>query len=154
MRTGTARKRRSSAAPGAARPGFTILETMVALGILAMALTLVAQISLWSLRERTRSAVRQEALEFAANVLEAARACSWEALTPEWGAAQQLPPPLAQRLVEGRLRVRVESEASRPHSKRVTVEVYGKREPRKREPVAQLVGLFSARTAARGGEKP
>ncbi len=137
-----------------ARCGFTLLETTVSLGILAMALVLVAQTGLWSWRERARSALRLEALEWAANTLESARACPWEDLTPAWGAAQHLPEPLAQRLGDGKVIVHVEPEASRPLIKRVTVEVHALWDQRVEEPLVQLVGLFSARSAAIAGGKP
>ena len=136
------------------RTGFTILETTAALGILVVLLTLVAQVGLWSLRERTQAAARYQALEFAANILEAARACPWEELTPQWATRQRLPDDLAGLLARGRLEVRVEPETSCPYCKRVTVEVYGERVATGREPGVRLVGWFSARTAAGGRTKP
>jgi hypothetical protein len=133
---------------------FTLLEATVALGILATALVLVAQIGLWSLRERARSAVRLEALEWAANVLESARACPWEELTSAWGAAQHLPEPLAKRLDDAKVSVRVEPEVSQPLVKRVTVQVHAPSEQRLEEPLVQLVGFFSARSTTIAGGKP
>jgi type II secretory pathway pseudopilin PulG len=148
----------SLAAPGGFRRapsrGFTIMETMLALGILATVLVLVAQLGLWSWRERTRNGVRHQALECAANVLEAARACPWEALTPEWGNAQQLPESLAQRLAQGKLTVRVEPDAARPHIKRVTVQIQGVLDLGPGVSEVQLVGWFSARSAVAAGGKP
>ncbi len=136
------------------RRGFTVLEATLALGILAMAMMLVAQTGLWSWRERARSALRLEALESAANILESARACPWDDLTPAWGAAQHLPEPLAERLGDGKVIVHVEPEASRPLIRRVTVEVRALSDQRIEEPLVQLVGWFSARSAASAGGKP
>src|SRR5262245_5399877 len=65
------------------RCAFTVLETVIALGILMVALILVTQIGYWSLTDRMRSDTRQEAIEAAANVMELARACRFEELTPE-----------------------------------------------------------------------
>jgi hypothetical protein len=119
-----------------------------------VALVLVAQLSFWSLSERRRNALRQEALETAANVLEAAQASSWEALTPEWAAGQRLPGPVAQRLDAGQLTVRVEPEASRPQTKRVTVEIDWRQwDGLPARPVV-LVGFFSPRSAAQSGGPP
>lgn len=103
------------------RAAFTIMELVVALAGLALGLTLVLELALWSTAERRRLSVRAEALEAAANVLEAAQAASYEGLTAEWAAARQLPPALAPRLYNGRLTVRVEPEPA--PLKRVTVEI-------------------------------
>jgi prepilin-type N-terminal cleavage/methylation domain-containing protein len=138
----------------AGRRGFTVLEIMVALGLLSVAMVLVAQLGLWSLSERRRNALRQEALETAANLLESAQASSWEALTPEWAAAQRLPDFLAQRLEEAKLTVRVEPEASRPRTKRVTVEIAWRLSNGMPAQPVVLVGLFSARSTQPSGGQP
>lgn len=136
------------------RGGFTLLETMVALGVLGVVVLLVAQLGYLLLVERQRRDARQEALETAANVLEAARACPWEDLTPAWAARQRLSESAARRLHDGRLEVRVEPEASRPHARRVTVEVrWSLGDDRPARPV-RLVALRSARTAPAAGGNP
>ena len=136
------------------RQGFTVLEIMVALGLLSVALVLVAQVGLWSLSERRRSALRQEVLETAANILESAQASSWEALTPEWAAAQRLPESLAERLDQAQLTVRAEPEASRPQIKRVTVTIAWRLSNGMPAQPVVLVGLFSARLAQPSGGQP
>ena len=83
------------------RRGFTVLETLAALAILAVAMVLAAQVGVWSLMERSRSATRYEVLEAANNTLEAARVRSWTELTPDWAAEQRLPQTLAERLHKG-----------------------------------------------------
>jgi type II secretory pathway pseudopilin PulG len=134
------------------RSGFTIVETMAALGILSVVMIVVAQIGLWSAQDYARTFSRQAAQELAANVLEAARASPWDALTPEWARAQKLPAAFQQ---DGwRLAVRVDADPSRPLMKRVSVHV----EPRPGEAQPQwseeLIGWFSARSAPASGGKP
>jgi prepilin-type N-terminal cleavage/methylation domain-containing protein len=136
------------------RRAFTILEIMVALGMLSIAMVLVAQLAIWSTVERRRNVLRQEALEAAANVLETAQASSWEVLTPDWAAKQRLPDWLAGELPQGRLTVRVDTEATRPRSKRVTVEIGWLLDNAMPARPVVLVGLFSARSAPQAGERP
>jgi hypothetical protein len=127
---------------------------MLAVGVLGMVLLLVAQLGCEFLNERQRSTSRHEALEAAANVLEAARACPWEDLSSAWAAQQRLPESLAARLRQGRLEVRVEPEASRPHTKRVTVEVRWSLADNKPARPVQLMGLRSARSMPATGDNP
>jgi len=140
--------------PAHPRRGFTITEIMVALGVLGAVMLVLAQLACTVLVERRRNALRQEVLEAAANVLEAARACPWEDLSPAWADRQTLPKPLAKRMPEGRLQVRVGPEASRPHTKRITVEIHWLLEDRNPARPVQLVGLRSARFATITGGKP
>ena len=133
---------------------FTVLEITLALGVLLVAMALVAQVGFASMRGRARNAARHQAEELAANVLEAARACPWEALTPEWAAAQRLPESGAERLVDGRLAVRVAPETGRPLLKRVTVTISWKQDGDKPARPVELVGLFGARSATEKGGKP
>jgi Tfp pilus assembly protein PilV len=137
---------------GNRRSGFTIAETMAAIGILSVVMIVVAQVGLWSAQDYARTFSRQAAQELAANVLEAARASPWDALTPEWAKAQKLPETFQQ---DGwRLAVRVEADASRPLMKRVSVRVEprpGQAQPQWSE---ELIGWFSARSAPGSGGKP
>jgi hypothetical protein len=126
---------------------------MVALGVLGLVLLLLAQIGIQVLRERQRDAAHQDALEAAANVLEAARACPWDDLTAAWAARQRLPESMTGRLRDGRLEVRVEPEASRPHTRRITVEVRWSLDDDRPAPPVRLVGLRSARSAPATGGK-
>jgi hypothetical protein len=128
---------------------------MVAFGVLAVALLLVAQTGYFALNERLCNSTRHEALEAAANVLEQARALPWEELTPAWAGRQKLPESLANRLRDGKLDVRVEPEASQPKIRRVTVEIRWTPEGDKPARTVRLVALRSARTAATAaGESP
>jgi prepilin-type N-terminal cleavage/methylation domain-containing protein len=139
--------------PRKARRGFTVAETVIALAILAVIVTLVAQLGLASVVERQRNGRRQLALETAANILEAARASDWEALTPAWAKAQQLPGTAAERLPQGKLQVQAAEEKGRALCKRVTVEIQWMEEEKPVRPV-KLVMLCSARKATKPGGKP
>jgi prepilin-type N-terminal cleavage/methylation domain-containing protein len=136
------------------RRGFTVLETMAALAILSVAMVLAAQVGVWSLMERSRSATRYEVLEAANNILEAARVRAWTELTPNWAAEQRLPEALAERLYKGQLHVRVEPEASRPYCKRVTVEIRWTLDQAMPARPVRLIGLFGARSATAARGKP
>jgi type II secretory pathway pseudopilin PulG len=136
-----------------ARRAFTVVEIILALGILAVAMVLIARIGVNSLRERQRSANRQIAAEMAANVLEAARAISWDALNEKWAAEQRLPEEVTERLRQASLTVRVEPDKERPLVKRVTVEVAWVL-PEGTTRTTRLAGLFSPRAFTKDGGKP
>ncbi len=140
--------------PGVRRPrgGFTITETVIALGILGLVLTLMMGVSLTVLRERFRVSDRQAAQELAANVLESARACPWEDLSGTWASAQRLPGSFLER--GWRLEVRVEPEKGRPLVKRVTAAVHWRSGGNPPDLSVELAGLFSGRdtTAPKGGK--
>ena len=140
-------------APSTSR-GFTILECVAALSILAMVMLLVVQTGYWSMRERIRTASRHAALELASNILESARAGPFETLTPDWAAGQKLPEESGRLLSKAQLTVRVEPEKNLPHTKRVTVEIRWQTEVTMPPQTVQLVGLFSSRSAAATGGKP
>jgi prepilin-type N-terminal cleavage/methylation domain-containing protein len=132
--------------------GFTIAESAIALAILGVIMAVVAQVGLWAIHERMRVGERQTAQELAANVLERARACPWDELTSEWGAAQTLPEAYAGR--GWKLEVRVESQESRPLTRQVSVTLRWKPTSGPSYPPIELVGLFAARSAEVLGGKP
>jgi type II secretory pathway pseudopilin PulG len=132
------------------RSGFTVLETIIAIGVLTTASVIVAQTATWSLVERSRTEERLAALETAANELEAARAQSWDELTPAWAASHKVPADLAAQLLDASLSVRVAPEADRSGVKRVTVEVAWVERNGKTAPPVTLMGLFADRTAGGG----
>jgi hypothetical protein len=122
---------------------------MVAMGILAAVMLVIAQVACDVVLERWRSTERQEALEAAANVLEAARACPWDDLSPTWASRQTLPESLAARLRNGKLQVNV--EPARPHTRRITVQIRWSHGDGRPAPPVKLVGLRSARTTGTSG---
>ncbi|MBX7105001.1 MAG: prepilin-type N-terminal cleavage/methylation domain-containing protein [Gemmataceae bacterium] len=77
------------------RRGFTILECSIALMVLLLAASIVAEMAGWSVRERMRSEVRLAATEWAAGVLEDAR--QQHPPTTEWARRQKLPADIAER---------------------------------------------------------
>jgi type II secretory pathway pseudopilin PulG len=135
---------------GRSRPGFTLYESMAALGVLATAAILAAQIATYSMIERGRTLERLAATDAAANVLEAARARPWADLTAEWAAAQKLPEYLHQRLPDAALTVYMTEEAEQSHVKRVTVEVRWDIQPSIPAKTVTLVGLMAERSAGGG----
>jgi prepilin-type N-terminal cleavage/methylation domain-containing protein len=134
------------------RYGFTLAEVTVALVILAGVLTLVAQLGIQSLNERSRASAHLAAQELAANTLESARACPWDQLTPAWGANQHLPEIYSKQ--GWQLKVAIEMEPSGSQVKRVTVDVHWLTPEGKPTRPVQLVEWFSARSAPVQGKKP
>lgn len=127
------------------RRGFTIIETALALTILAMASVMVAQMATWSLAERAKVEARLAVTEWTANVLETARGRDWTELTPDWAAAQKLPDDLAARLPAIAVAIKVAAEPDRPLLKRVSVEVRWKNPDGTPTPPVTMTGLFAAR---------
>lgn len=132
------------------RPGFTIMESVIAIAMLCVAMIMVAQIGVRSLAERTNAEEQFVAIEATANVLETARATAWADLTPAWAAALKPTPDVVARLDDVALAVRVEPEKDRPRVKRVTVEVRWSPGERAGLRTITTVGLFADRTARSG----
>jgi len=126
------------------RRGFSLTEAVVALAVLATAAALVAEFATWSLAERGRTEARLEALSAATNVLEEARARSWDDLTADWAKARTLPESVATRWPDCKLTVSVIPEPDRPRVKRVTAEVTWT-DPKRALPAVSLTALFAAR---------
>jgi hypothetical protein len=133
---------------GTERGGFTVLETVLALGLVVIVIGLTAQAGYLARVERARTNVRQGALDAASNLLEAARAMPWQALTPRWAAEQHLPEDWLRDQPDGKLQVQVAPEASLPRTRRVTVTIrWDLREGIPPQEV-QLTALFAAREEA------
>ena len=139
--------------PTRSRTGFTIAEALMAMAVLTGALLLVGELAVQSLRESARGAAHQEAIELAGNILELARATPFDALTPEWAAARQMPQSSAEHFVEGRMSVKVEAEPGQPRLKRVTVEVGWLQPEGQRSKQVRLVTLIRSRTSVGVGGK-
>lgn len=130
------------------RNGFTALEAIVSLGVLTTAIVFVSQLVTFGIAERKRNLAQQEALETAANILEEARACSWDKLDDAWAAEQALPDTPGTRLYDARLSVRVENKArEQPAIKCVVVEIEAKTGM-----LARQTAWFASRETPKGGK--
>jgi type II secretory pathway pseudopilin PulG len=138
----------------ASRTGITVVETTIALAVLLVLGVLVAQGTVWTLRERARRLAHQAALEVAANVLEAARATPLEQVDQDWAAAQKIPAETAALLPEGTVAVTVAPERALPRARRLTVEVRWCCDVRLPPQSVQLTTLLSPRVATSPGGEP
>ncbi len=129
------------------RLGFTVIEVVVGIGVLLVGATILAQLATWSLSQRALADTRLEAMEWATNVLENARAKAWTELTAEWAAGQKLPAELADRMVQPVATVRVEPEPGSPRLKRVTVSIRWFIAEGAKAPPVDLMTLFADRAA-------
>jgi type II secretory pathway pseudopilin PulG len=136
------------------RPGMTVAECTVALAILLVVGVIVAQSTVWILREQARRGAHQAALEVAANVLETARATPPEQLSRAWAEAQTIPADSADLLPGGAVVVTVEPEKSFPQTRRVTVEVRWRPDANLPPQSVQLTTLLSERSATKAGGEP
>jgi type II secretory pathway pseudopilin PulG len=134
------------------RTGFTILETMIAFGILALALVMTAQLGTWSMLERSRTQMRLEGTEAAANVLETARSLDWQQLGPDWGQEQKLADYASGRLADAQLIVHVENQTSTV--KRVEVEIHWPQSGTPAMRPVRMIAYFGNRGISRVGAKP
>jgi hypothetical protein len=134
------------------RTGFTVLETMIAFGVLMLALIMTAQLGAWSMLERSRTQTRLEAAEAAANVLEAARSIDWQQLGPDWALQQKLADYASPRLADALLVIHVQNEA--PTLKRVDVEIQWPESGRSVLRPVRMTAYFANRGTSQMGGKP
>lgn len=134
------------------RIGFTILETMIAFGVLALALVMTAQLGTWSMLERSRTQMRLEGTEAAANVLEAARSLDWQQLGPQWAQEQKLADYASARLADAQLVVHVQNQSSRV--KRVEVEIQWPQSGAPALRPVRMIAYFGNRGTGPGGARP
>ncbi|HEY2841246.1 MAG TPA: prepilin-type N-terminal cleavage/methylation domain-containing protein, partial [Pirellulales bacterium] len=106
------------------RPGFTLIEIIVAIALLAAAMLSATQVLMISARQR-RAADRRFAAQLeASNVAERIAALDYDAITPEAAQAMKLTPDAQSALPEAELKVTsVLVETSTPHYKRITIEI-------------------------------
>src|SRR5271165_4259816 len=105
------------------RRAFTLVEVVVAMAVAAVVGVVVAQCTVWAMRERARLAAHRAALELAANVLEEGRARPWDKLDQAWATAQTVPATMAELLPEGKVVVTLGPDSGSRHLRRLTVEV-------------------------------
>ena len=136
------------------RHAFTMVEVTVALAVIAVAGVIIAQAVTISLHERAQSAVRQAALELAANVLESARAAPFETLNEDWAKNQQIPSEMPELLRGGSLTVTVSPGTKAANAKLIAVEVswpYAEGQPLRS---VRLTTVISPREAKSAGGAP
>ena len=134
------------------RPGFTLVEMLVATALAVAALSMIATLAAWSFRDRAQHQARHLAIEAANNVLEEARATPWDKLTPAWAASKQLTDD--PWLPEGKVDVTVQDEAGEKGLKRVVAKVSWLVSADRPRLEVELVGFFAARaTTAKGDGK-
>jgi Tfp pilus assembly protein PilE len=136
------------------RAGMTMVEATVALAVFAVLVVIVAQCITLCLRERTRAATHQAALELAANLLEAARAQPWEELNKAWADVQTVPSSMGDFFPDGKVIMTVEPGQPGPFTRRVTVEVIWQLEANLPADSVQLTTLLSARATTKAGGTP
>jgi type II secretory pathway pseudopilin PulG len=138
--------------PDERRAAFTTMEVMVALGLLSLAIVLLAQIVVGQVVGRKQQAARLAALEAAANILESARTLTPDELSPRWAESQHLSAESAEKMLDPTLLVRVEPQPNMSRLKRVTVRISWA--PATGRPVGnvELTGYFGARKTSPAGE--
>ena len=127
------------------RSGFTIVESVFALAMLAIVVVAVAELTTFAIAERTRADDRIGALTVAENVLESARARPWADLTPEWAASQTLPDDLLTDRPGRKLTVTVAPVDDRLRLKQVTVTIAWNRSASIPVREIRLTALFADR---------
>jgi type II secretory pathway pseudopilin PulG len=130
------------------RAAFTLVEVTVAMAVTAVLGVVLAQCTVWAMRERARLTAQRAALELAANVLEEGRARPWEKLDQSWAAAQTVPATMAELLPEGKVVVTLAPQAGATHLRRLTVEV---RWQAAAQPTPQSVELTTLLSGREGG---
>jgi len=103
--------------------GFTLLEVAGATVMLATAMVITAQVLTLRSAQAREVERRQLAGQEAANLLERLTAVSWDKLSSQPAATQQLSRDTKSRLPDGTLTVAIERGTEAPASKRITVEI-------------------------------
>ncbi len=105
------------------RPGFTLIETIVALVVLAAAMLAVVQTVAVVSRQRQLTERRALAVQEVANVMERVYGLPWSELTQERAAEDTLSPACRQRLPAATLQVTVQAVGDPQNEKRILVEI-------------------------------
>lgn len=130
------------------RRGYLFLEVLVSMGILMASLLIVTEVAMWSMGQRKQALARQDALELATNILEAARALPSHQLDQQWADKQQLPESLAEKLFMPQLKVTVEPDKSHAGIKKVSVEINWRITKTTPARPVRLVALLGTRVGA------
>ena len=106
------------------RRGYSIIELLVAAGLLATLLTVCAQLSGTASAEQRALRQRQAATNEVANVLERLSIRPWNELTDKALGELPLSAAARQSLPEGRLEVHVVQPAGQAGAKRISVQIH------------------------------
>lgn len=130
------------------RPGFTLIETIAALVVLAAAMTAVVQTVAVVSRQRQLTERRALAVQEAANVMERVYGLPWSELTPERAAQETLSPVCRQRLPAAALKVTVQATGDPPNQKSLLVELdWQDADGGRNRPVSLAAWRFQSREA-------
>jgi len=122
------------------RQGHTILETMVAAVLLAVAATVGVQMLLATASARQATETRRLATREAANVMERVMALAPDELTPQTVEQMKLSPRAQKALPGAKLTIRLdESTGDGPPATRVTVELTWKSHAGRAAPPLRLL---------------
>ncbi len=126
------------------RRGFTLVECLVATGLLGVIFVLVGQWFAWDSLERREAWKRQLATQEAANVLERLSRTPYETLTAENLAALQLSPETQGWLADGALQVSATATTTPLPGQQLQVEVrWGSRHENPPAPVRLTAWRFA-----------
>ena len=106
-----------------ARRGTTLLESVIALGLLAAAFTLGAQALGWSAAQRRLADERHIAVQEAANCLQRVRQLPWDELTDERLTSLELSSHASALLASAELHVTAADAGEEPAARRIRAEV-------------------------------
>ena len=121
------------------RPGFTLMETCVALLLLSVLTTLCLQFFAAASDQRRQVYAQLAATQEAANLLERAEAMNWDELTTTSAAKLQLSAQARQTLPEGRVEMLVDGPSGTPLARRVAACVRWRPQPGEPEREVRLV---------------
>ena len=105
------------------RSGTSLLEAIVGLFIMAVVITLVAQLSAFASRQLQAGSARRLAAQEAANLIDQIAASPWNAVTRQTAAEWQLSQDALRQLPHAQLHVTVSDEAGQAEAKQITLDI-------------------------------
>jgi type II secretory pathway pseudopilin PulG len=105
------------------RRGTTLLETVVAVGLLATGLSLTAQVLAWNSAQRRANQQRQCAVQEAANCLERLRLLPWDELTAAGVQDFEMSAEAAAVLPQAKLKLDVRHDPAQRDGKRMQIQI-------------------------------
>ena len=105
------------------RKGFTMIEVIAAIAVLAAAMVAVAQTVAVVARQRQRTERQTLAVQEAANLMERIYALPWNEVTQDQAVAARLSPAGRSRLPAAAVKVTVQASGDPPTEKRISVDI-------------------------------